>query len=140
MCALHASGDGESSVRSTRRHAWALIVLLMLVPVSRLPGQVSTPQRVRVSQGVAVGLLVKKVDPEYPKELKKKRIQGMVTLKILISKEGDVSKVEPVSGHPELAPLAIDAVKQWKYKPYLLQGEPVMAETTVQVNFTLAND
>ena len=87
---------------------------------------------------VAVGLLVKRVNPEYPKDVKKKRIQGLVTLRILISRQGDVSQVTLVSGHPALAPLAIDAVKQWRYKPYLLQEEPVEVETTVQINFTLS--
>ncbi len=70
--------------------------------------------------------------------MKKKRIQGLVTLRILISRQGDVSQVTLVSGHPALAPLAIDAVKQWRYKPYLLQEEPVEVETTVQINFTLS--
>ena len=97
-----------------------------------------SPLRVRVSQGVSAGLLVKRVNPEYPKELRKKGIQGPVTLKILISREGDVSQVTLVSGDPALAPGAIEAVKQWKYKPYLLQGQPVQVETTVQINFTLA--
>ena len=96
------------------------------------------PLRVRVSQGVSASLLVKRVDPEYPKDVKRKRIQGLVSLRILISREGDVSQVTLVSGHPVLASLAMDAVKQWKYKPYLLDGQPVEVETTLQINFTLA--
>ena len=55
-----------------------------------------------------------------------------------ISKTGDIQNLHLISGHPMLAPAAIEAVKQWKYKPYLLNGEPVEVETTVQVNFTLS--
>ena len=100
--------------------------------------QVATPQRVRVSTGVAERLLVKRVNPDYSKDLRKKRIQGMVVLKVRISKDGDVIDMKLVSGHPALAQAAIDAVKQWKYKPYLLNGEAVEVETQVLVNFTLA--
>lgn len=139
MLALHAAGDGSGGLRCVRRHPSALIVLAMLAPASWPLGQ-ARPQAVRVSQGYAVRQLLKKVNPEYPEDLKKKRIQGIVTLKIRISKEGDVKRAELVSGHPELAPLAIDAVKQWKYKPYLMQEQPWEVETTVQINFTLVND
>ena len=96
------------------------------------------PQRVRVSQNVAVKLLVKRVNPEYSKELRKQRVQGLVTLSVRISKDGDVIEAKLISGRPALAQAAIDAVKQWRYKPYLLNGQPVEVETQVQVNFTLA--
>jgi periplasmic protein TonB len=95
-------------------------------------------ERVRVSAGFAQGLLAKRVDPGYPKDARKQRIQGTVILKINISKAGDVEDVKLISGHPALAQAAIDAVKQWKYKPYLLNGTAVAVETQVQVNFTLA--
>jgi protein TonB len=65
------------------------------------------------------------------------RIQGRVVLKVVISKTGDVVSLALVSGDPLLAPAAIDAVKQWKYKPYLLNGNPVEVDTQVTVNFTL---
>ena len=61
-----------------------------------------------------------------------------MVLQAQISKTGDIENLQLVSGHPMLAPAAIEAVKQWKYKPYLLNGEPVEVETTVQVNFSLA--
>jgi TonB family protein len=99
----------------------------------------STPQRVRVSSGVAQGLLVTKVPPQYPADAKDQHIQGVVLMKVNIDKEGNVYKIELISGHPLLAPSAIEAVKQWKYKPYLLNGTPVEVETQVQVNFTLVN-
>ena len=66
------------------------------------------------------------------------RIQGTVILQAQISKDGNIENLHLISGHPMLAPAAIEAVKQWKYKPYLLNGEPVEVETQVQVNFTLA--
>ncbi len=100
--------------------------------------KVATPQRVRVSSGVSTGLLLRRVNPNYPPLARQARIQGTVILQAEISKTGDIQNLRLVSGHPMLAPAAIEAVKQWKYKPYLLNGEPVEVETTVQVNFTLA--
>jgi periplasmic protein TonB len=100
--------------------------------------KVATPQRVRVSQGVSQGLLVKKVQPAYPPLARQARIQGQVILQAEISKDGSIENLRLISGHPMLAPAAIDAVKQWRYKPYMLNGEPVAVETTVMVNFTLS--
>ena len=100
--------------------------------------KVATPQRVRVSSGVSTGLLVRKVNPTYPPLARQARIQGVVLLQATISKEGDIRDLTLISGHPMLAPAAIEAVKQWKYRPYLLNGEPVEVETQVQVNFTLS--
>jgi len=100
--------------------------------------KVATPQRVRVSQGVSQGLLVKRIQPNYPPLARQARIQGQVILQAEISKDGSIQNLRLISGHPMLAPAAIEAVKQWKYKPYLLNGEPVEVETQVQVNFTLS--
>jgi len=100
--------------------------------------KVATPQRVRVSQGVSAGLLVRKVNPNYPPLARQARIQGQVILRAVISKDGSIEGLTLISGHPMLAPAAIDAVKQWKYKPYLLNGEPVEVDTEVLVNFTLS--
>jgi protein TonB len=99
---------------------------------------IATPQRVRVSGGVSQGLLVRRVQPAYPPLARQARIQGTVVLAAEISKDGAIQNLHLISGHPMLAPAAIEAVKQWKYKPYLLNGEPVEVETTVQVNFTLS--
>ncbi len=100
--------------------------------------KVATPTRVRVSQGVSQGLLVKRIQPNYPPLARQARIQGTVILQAEISKDGSIQNLHLISGHPMLAPAAIEAVKQWKYKPYLLNGEPVEVETQVQVNFTLS--
>jgi TonB family protein len=109
--------------------------------VSSTPGDAdhpATPERVRVSQAVMAGLLLTKVPPQYPADAKDQRIQGVVLMKVNIDKEGNVSNIQLISGHPLLAPAAIEAVKQWKYRPYLLNGAPVEIETQIQVNFTLA--
>jgi len=100
--------------------------------------KVATPQRVRVSQGVSNGLLIKKVQPVYPPLARQARIQGQVVLHAEISKEGTIQNLQLISGHAMLAPAAIEAVKQWRYKPYLLNGEPVAVETEVIVNFSLS--
>jgi len=100
--------------------------------------KVATPQRVRVSQGVTQGLLIRKVQPNYPPLARQARIQGAVQLQAEISKEGTIENLRLISGHPMLAPAAIEAVKQWRYKPYILNGEPVEVETQITVNFTLS--
>jgi periplasmic protein TonB len=100
--------------------------------------KVATPQRVRVSQGVTQGLLLRKIQPNYPPLARQARIQGSVLLQAEISKDGSIQNLRLISGHPMLAPAAIEAVKQWKYKPYILNGEPVEVETQITVNFTLA--
>src|SRR5208282_5123766 len=100
--------------------------------------QPQAPRRIRVSGSVAGGLLVRKVNPVYPPLARQARVSGTVVLRAVISKDGSIENLSLVSGHPMLAPAAIDAVKQWKYKPYLLNGEPVEVDTEVQVNFTLA--
>jgi protein TonB len=100
--------------------------------------KVATPQRVRVSAGVTNGLKVKDVKPVYPPLARQARIQGTVVLHAQISKDGSIEGLTLISGHPMLAPAAIDAVKQWRYKPYLLNGEPVEVDTEVMVNFTLS--
>lgn len=100
--------------------------------------KVATPQRVRVSQGVSEGLLVHQVRPSYPPLARAARIQGSVVLQAVIGKDGAIQNLRLISGHPMLAPAAIEAVKQWRYKPYFLNGEPVEVDTQITVNFTLA--
>jgi periplasmic protein TonB len=100
--------------------------------------KVATPQRVRVSQGVTAGLLLRKIQPAYPPLARQARIQGPVVLQAEIGKDGSIQNLRLISGHPMLAPAAIEAIKQWKYKPYILNGEPVEVETTITFNFTLS--
>lgn len=96
-----------------------------------------TLNRVKVSQGVVEGNLIHKVVPTYPPLAKTARIQGAVVLHAIISKAGNVENLNVMSGHPMLVQSALDAVKQWKYRPYILNGDPVEVETTITVNFNL---
>jgi periplasmic protein TonB len=100
--------------------------------------KVATPQRVRVSQGVTQGLVIRRIQPAYPPLARQARIQGQVVLQAEISKDGTIQNLRLISGHPMLAPAAIEAVKQWRYKPYFLNGEPVEVETQITVNFSLS--
>jgi len=94
-------------------------------------------QTLSVSQGVSQGLLYKKVAPSYPQNALRMHIEGKVELLATISKEGNITHIKVLSGDSQLARAANDAVKQWKYKPYLLNGEPVEIQTQVTVNFKL---
>jgi len=104
---------------------------------STLSKPVPTVQRVRISPGVIKGLLSYRVEPTYPPLAQQARIQGVVVLTAIIGKDGNIQNLQVVSGHPILAPAAIEAVKQWRYKPFLLNGQAVEVETTVTVNFHL---
>jgi protein TonB len=94
-------------------------------------------QTVNISQGVSQGLLVKKVQPVYPANALQLRVEGAVELMATVSKSGDIAGVKILSGDAQLARAAVEAVKQWKYKPYLLNGSPVEIQTQVTVNFKL---
>lgn len=98
---------------------------------------IARPERVKVSSGVTTGLLIKKVNPTYPQEARAAYIQGTVVLRAEISKTGDITDLELVDGPIELAGSAVSAVRQWKYKPYLLLGQPVTVDTQIQVNYQL---
>jgi len=95
-------------------------------------------QRVRVSAGVRQGLLLRKTTPTYPPMAKIARVQGAVVLAAVIGKDGSIQNLHVVStASPLLNQAAIDAVREWKYRPYILDGEPVEVDTTVTVNFVL---
>lgn len=96
-------------------------------------------QTLRVSQGVLQGRLIKKVQPVYPSVSLRLRVQGVVQLAATISKDGSVTNVKQVSGDPNLGHAAEDAVRQWKYKPYMLDGRPVEIQTQISVDFKLPN-
>jgi len=97
-----------------------------------------TPQRIRVGGNVQQANLVEKVTPVYPPLAKQARVQGVVKFDVVISKEGYVINLGLISGHPLLAPAATEAVQQWRYRPTLLNGEPVEVATQVDINFTLS--
>jgi TonB family protein len=112
----------------------ALAGIISSAPV-RVP--VAAPQHVRISQGVSQGLIAKRVTPVYPQQALQMRVQGSVLLDAKIGKDGSIVSVKRVSGDGVLARAATDAVKQWKYKPYYLNGEPVEIDTEITVNFKL---
>jgi len=91
---------------------------------------------VRVSSGTIAGMAISKPDPIYPPIAKAAHVQGAVILHAIISKQGTIEQLTIVSGPPMLANAARDAVQRWRYKPYLLNGEPVEVETSITVNFT----
>lgn len=95
------------------------------------------PKLIRVSQGVTQGLLIHKVPPHYPEDARRARLQGTVVLQAIVNTRGYVVELRVISSHPMLIDETLKAVSQWRYKPYLLNGEPVDFETQVTVNYTL---
>ena len=83
--------------------------------------------------------LIRKVQPVYPPLAKQANVQGAVHFTAIIGKDGTIQNLQLVSGHPLLVSAAQEAVKQWQYKPTLLNGEPVEVVTVIDVNFTLSN-
>lgn len=92
----------------------------------------------QVSAGIMAGNILSKVTPVYPQEAKDQKIQGVVVLNAIIGKDGVIKNLEVISGPKELRGSALDAVKAWTYKPYLLNGNPTEVETTITVNYHLA--
>lgn len=99
---------------------------------------VHVERAIRLSH-MAEGDLVHKVLPKYPPLARSARIQGTVVLQAMIGKSGTIENLRLLAGHPMLAPAAIDAVRQWRYRPYILNDEPVEVETQITVNFSLGN-
>lgn len=86
------------------------------------------------------GMLIRRVQPAYPIPAKIAHVQGPVELAAIISKEGRIEHLQLISGHPMLVPAAIDAVSQWRYRPYVLNSEAIEVETRITVNFILATN
>lgn len=108
------------------------------VPVAPAPmPALSAAPPPRISH-IMEGNLVRRVQPVYPALAVQARIQGMVVLTAVISREGIIENLQVVSGHPMLIPAALEAVRKWRYRPYLLNGEPVEVETQIMVNFTMS--
>jgi protein TonB len=108
-----------------------------IVNTTAINAQKAPQQMLRISQGVSQGLIVKKIQPVYPEQARQMRLQGTVELLANISHSGSISSVKQLSGDQVLGRAAIEAVRQWKYKPYYLNGEPVEVETQITVNFKL---
>jgi peptidyl-prolyl cis-trans isomerase A (cyclophilin A) len=107
------------------------------------PGEASAPtpgaapRRISISAGVAVGLLVSKAPIVYPIDAKKAGVSGTVVLSAIIGRDGTVEDLQVVSGPEMLQQAALDSVKQWRSRPYLLNGEPEEVRTTINIIFTL---
>jgi periplasmic protein TonB len=103
----------------------------------RLPIRMATPTHVRISQGVMQGYLLERVQPGYPPLARQARVQGTVVLAATINKQGAIENLQVTSGHPMLVAAALDAVRRWRYRPFLLNGEPVDVSTNITVVFSL---
>jgi periplasmic protein TonB len=123
---LGGTADGSGSVLNSIANSAHTVV--------PPPATIRPPRISRMMEGN----LMHKVQPEYPAAARAARIQGPVVLRAIISKDGSIAKLRVLSGHPMLVKAAIDAVSQWRYRPYSLNGEPVEVETQVTVNFVLA--
>ena len=99
--------------------------------------KVAPQQTLKVSQGVTQGLLLRRVQPVYPPQALQMHIQGAVQVLATINKEGKITSLKVLSGDPILSRAATEAVSQWRYKPYFLNGEPVEIQTQIVVNFKL---
>jgi periplasmic protein TonB len=108
-------------------------------PVLPSPPAKPAPSHFRISQ-MNPGDLLRKVQPLYPPLARSARIQGVVVLQATIGKDGRIENLHVLSGHPMLAPAAIEAVRQWRYRPYILNGEPVEVETEITVNFSFGEN
>jgi protein TonB len=114
-------------------------VISSVIKIPPAMPKVVTPAKVRVSSGVAQGLLIHETKPVYPPLAMQARIQGTVLLQAVVAKDGTVQELRVVSGHPLLVKAAMDAVKLWRYKPYRLNDQPVEVDTEIIVNFTLGS-
>jgi serine/threonine-protein kinase len=110
----------------------------VVTPSPAPPPEPKAPQRIQVSSGVEAGHVISRPPPAYPPLAKMARIQGVVRLDGVVGKDGTIQELKVISGHPLLVTAAMDAVKNWRYQPTLINGEPVEVETEIDVTFTLA--
>jgi hypothetical protein len=97
----------------------------------------AAPKRVRVSAGVSQGLLIYQVEPVYPFTMRTAHVQGAVVLAAVIGTDGKIKGLHAISGQKEFVDASIAAVQQWRYRPYILLGNPVEVDTQITVNYTL---
>jgi protein TonB len=117
---------------------------LALTPAPPPPPPLPPPkppqsQPIRVGGDIQNALAINRPNPVYPPLARQARIQGTVLLEALISKGGTIENLKIISGHPLLAPAAVEAVRHWRYRPTLLNGEPVEVQTTIEVHFSLGS-
>lgn len=117
---------------------WGAPASMDPLPIPPVPPQVKPPQRVRVGGSVQRAKLIRQVRPRYPVLAVQARIQGTVILEATISEQGSVEDLRVIKGHPLLIKRALEAVRQWRYKPTVLNGVPVRVVTRITVRFNLA--
>ena len=128
----HASGLGDQAFADFDRYQ-----LNIMVPPPMTVHRDSPRAPVKMSEGVEEAQLISRVEPRYPPLAMQIHLEGTVRLHAIISREGSISSLEVVSGHPLLVQAALDAVRQWRYHPTMLDGDPVDVETTITVTFQL---
>ena len=101
------------------------------------PELVGPPGTVKLTSRMMAGMLIKKVAPTYPSLARAEGITGTVLLSTLIGKDGTIMMLKPISGPEELRKAALDAAQKWRYKPYLVNGQPTVAQTTIMLIFNL---
>lgn len=128
---------GNEILARARRAAPDVIPLLTLP--TRLPQRGERPaQTLRIGGNVQAANLIRKVTPPYPANAKALRIQGTVKFTVLIGLDGKIMYLRLESGDPELVPASVEAVRQWEYKPTLLNGKPCYVVTQIDVNYTMS--
>ncbi len=105
-----------------------------------IPPVLATAARAFRTSSMLEGSLIRRVQPMYPPLARNVRVQGPVVLEAVISKAGTMENLRLISGHPMLVQAALEAVSQWRYRPYILNGEPIEVETQITVNFVLAGN
>ncbi len=152
-----ADSRGETALAAAKESGYSEIVQILSQPAAagvaesgetleRLPSKVTQPAQrtkptrrepIKVSDNVQESRLIRRVEPAYPELAKRARVQGRVVLIVIVDEEGNVADIRISSGHPLLDEAAISAVRQWKYSPAVLNGEPVPVTATVTVIFNL---
>jgi protein TonB len=125
--ATHGAGGTDAPIRTRPPNR----------AVDPMTSTAEAPQRIRVGSNVQKAKLLQHPEPAYPPLAMQARISGVVRLNAVIGKDGAVEKLTVASGHPLLVPPAMEAVKQWVYSPTLLNGQPVVVVTQIEVEFTL---
>jgi periplasmic protein TonB len=120
-------------------HGGSLNDLFSRIETSPAPVKPPTPRTLSIPSRLMAGNLLDKTVPQYPAIARAARIQGTVVLQATIAKDGTIQNPRVINGPPMLQQAAMDAVRSWRYKPYLLNGEPVEVETTINVVFNLGN-
>ena len=134
---MHGAGVGVWRSFGTDKRATAIVPPPPPEPV-RPPGPASANAPIRIGGAVQSAKLINRMMPRYPPLARQARVQGRVLLEAIIGEDGTIRKLRAVSGHPLLVPAALSAVKRWRYRPTLLNGQPVPVITQVEVRFTLS--